>query len=46
MAELLGISEKSYRNKENGLYQFKMEEISIIASIFNLNPEEIKNIFL
>lgn len=41
IAEILGISEEAYRNKERGDSQFKMDEMFIIADRYNLPIDEI-----
>lgn len=41
VAKVLDISESSYRNKELGRTQFKMEEMFIIARHYNKSIEEI-----
>jgi Predicted transcriptional regulators len=43
LAEVLGISEESYRNKELGKTQFKMNEMFELATIFD---EDVGKIFL
>lgn len=35
VADLLGVSEESYRNKELGKTQFKMDEMFVLASHYN-----------
>ncbi|MFT8491512.1 helix-turn-helix transcriptional regulator [Liquorilactobacillus satsumensis] len=41
VAEMLGITEASYRNKENGKTQFKMNEMFCLASHYCHSIEEI-----
>ncbi|EAD6937627.1 XRE family transcriptional regulator [Listeria monocytogenes] len=41
MAELIGVSENSYRNKEKGFCEFKSSEMFIIAEKFKLPIEKI-----
>lgn len=41
MAELLNISLKTYSNKENGLTQFDMDEMFMLARYFNVKVDEL-----
>lgn len=41
IAEILGITEEAYRNKERGKSQFKMDEMFIISDRYNLPIDEI-----
>lgn len=41
LAEMLGISVKSYRDKELGHQQFTQDEMFKLADIFNTNLEDI-----
>lgn len=41
LAELIGVSEESYRLKEKGNNQFKSNEMFIIAAHYGKNMEEI-----
>lgn len=43
LAKKLGIEPSTYRNKETGKTQFKMEEMFILSDYFD---ESIENIFL
>lgn len=43
VAKILGVSEGTYRNKEVGKTQFKMDEMFILADYFE---EDISDIFL
>lgn len=45
MADRLGIGEKTYNRKELGVYNFKVSEIREIRLIFNLDMEELEEIF-
>lgn len=41
----LGINVKSYNFKENGRSKFTLKELRKMTEIFNLNEEEIREIF-
>lgn len=41
MADLLNIDLRTYINKENGISQFKMNEMYIISQKFNKSMDEI-----
>ncbi|AMX01033.1 transcriptional regulator [Rummeliibacillus stabekisii] len=41
MADLLGIDARTYINKENGLSQFKMNEMFMICKTFKRSLDEI-----
>lgn len=41
MADLLGIDERTYINKEKGVSQFKMNEMFIISRKFQRSMDEI-----
>ena len=41
MAELLGISAKQYRKKEQGLAPFKLNEMFILSNFFGKKIEDI-----
>jgi DNA-binding XRE family transcriptional regulator len=41
MADLLGITVRSYINKEHGIAQFKINEMFAIAKKFNMNIGDI-----
>lgn len=41
MAELLGINTSTYSKKENGKSDFKLNELFIIARLFNKRLDEI-----
>ncbi|MDT2485545.1 helix-turn-helix transcriptional regulator [Enterococcus hulanensis] len=41
LASLLNLSVEGYRLKENGVSQFKSDEMFLIAEHFNLNLDEI-----
>ena len=46
VAKKLGINVKSYNFKENGRSKFTLKELRKMTEIFNLNEEEIREIFL
>lgn len=46
LAGALGISRKTLYCKLNGESSFKLSEINILASMFNLSGDDIKRIFL
>lgn len=41
MADLLGVTPKTYNHKENGIIQFKANEMFEIANYFHLKIEDI-----
>lgn len=41
MAELIGVTADSYTKKENGHYQFKLNEMFLIAKEFNMRIEDV-----
>lgn len=41
MAKILGVSEATYRNKENGKTQFKLDEMFVIAEYFNKTLDDV-----
>lgn len=41
ISELLGVDERTYFNKENGLSQFKLNEMFIISREFGMPMDEI-----
>lgn len=41
LAKQLGISDRSYRNKEKGHTEFKPSELTYLSCIFNVNVEAI-----
>lgn len=45
LAKALKIDVSTYSKKENGIIQFKTNEISTIKKNLNLSPEEIAKIF-
>lgn len=45
VAKKLGINVKSYNFKENGRSKFTLKELREMTEIFNLNEEEIREIF-
>ncbi|ABR33790.1 helix-turn-helix transcriptional regulator [Clostridium beijerinckii] len=45
IAEMIGVSEKTYNHKEAGKIKFKVDEIILLSSVFNLNISEINKIF-
>lgn len=45
VASQLGISETSYKLKEEGYQDFKVREIKQLKSLFNLSPDEIGKMF-
>ena len=46
MAEAVNLkTEQAYRNKENGLFEFKAGEMKTIIKKFNLTPGQVNEIF-
>lgn len=41
MAKVIGVTEETYRNKENGITQFKMDEMFLISNRLKKPLEEI-----
>lgn len=41
MAKLIGVTLRTYINKEQGVTQFKMQEMFIISRVFNKSLDEI-----
>lgn len=45
IANIIGISEKTYNHKEQGKVMFKPDEILTILSCLNLSNEDVNTIF-
>ena len=45
VAEMVGVSEKTYNHKETGKIECKIDEILIISSVLDLTMEDINEIF-
>lgn len=41
LAKILGVTDSTYRNKETGKTQFKMDEMFILANLFDGDMEDI-----
>lgn len=45
IAERIGVSYRSYLNKENGVTGFFADELCIMVRLLNLSEQEMMNIF-
>ena len=45
LGAIVGISERTYRDKEKGKKPFKQNEIIIISKLFNLNAYDVDRLF-
>jgi len=45
LAKMIGISAKTYNRKELGVIDFNLQEITTIVELFELNLDEVNEIF-
>ena len=45
LGAIVGISERTYRDKEKGKYPFNQKEINIISKLFNLTATAVTSLF-
>lgn len=45
ISDYIGISERNYRDKENGISPFNQYEMMLLFSYFNMDKEDFFNIF-